>query len=83
MNMSYLRPLETDSLPQLTESASVRRSRTVEEELASHRRGIPPRAGYLQFSEVDVGSGSVNRRVVIEVTDYINSVTAFSLLPRN
>ena len=65
--MSYLRPLETDSLPHLNETTSARRIRALEEELAAYRRGNTPRAGILKYAEYDSGSGSVTRRAVAEV----------------
>jgi hypothetical protein len=69
--MSYLRSLDTDSLPQLHgETQSARRIRALEEELAQFRRSgtPPPRQGILKYSEFDGGNGSVTRRAVAEVT---------------
>lgn len=67
--MSYLRTLDTDSLPSLgAESASARRIRSLEEELASYRRGGTPRAGILKYSEPHE-SGGQTRRAVAEVCE--------------
>lgn len=63
--MSYLRALETDSLPHLNETTSARRIRSLEEELASYRRGNTPRAGILKYNEN--GNASVTRRAAVEV----------------
>ncbi|XP_076442383.1 coiled-coil domain-containing protein 170-like [Babylonia areolata] len=69
--MSYIRPLETDSLPLLNESASARRIRALEEELAAYRRGNTPRFGYLKYSEYENGGGSITRRAVTELQEQV------------
>ncbi|XP_076463456.1 coiled-coil domain-containing protein 170-like [Babylonia areolata] len=65
--MSYIRPLETDTLPHLSgEGTNARRIRALEEELAAYRRGNTPRSGILKYGDYDSGS---SRRVVTELQD--------------
>ncbi|XP_070180437.1 coiled-coil domain-containing protein 170-like isoform X2 [Littorina saxatilis] len=74
--MSYIRPLETGSLPQLNETASARRIRSLEEELAGFRRGNTPRQGILKYNEPQYengGNGSVTRRAVAEMQEQIRA----------
>lgn len=70
--MSYLRPLEPDTrLPLLNnETASARRIRALEDELASYRRGGTPRAGILKYNEAYEG-GNQTRRAYAEMQDQI------------
>ncbi|KAL8608648.1 hypothetical protein ACOMHN_002877 [Nucella lapillus] len=68
--MSYLRPFETDSLPQLNESSSARRIRALEDELAAFRRGNQ-RFDYLKYSEYENGGGNVTRRAVTELQEQV------------
>lgn len=73
--MSYLRTLDKDSLPHLhTETASARRIRALEDELAGYRRVITPRpAGILKYNEYD-GNGGITRRAVAELQEQVKSV---------
>ncbi|KAL8611121.1 hypothetical protein ACOMHN_064411 [Nucella lapillus] len=65
--MSYLRRLETDTLPHLngTDGSNARRIRALEEELGALRRGTP-RSGILKYNEYDSGP---SRRVFTELQD--------------
>lgn len=67
--MSYLRPLETDTLPLLNDTARARHLRALEEELAAYRRpNSTPSPGILKYGDFDLNSGSQTRRAVAEVS---------------